>query len=303
MDIGVPREIKTDEARVSLTPDAVSLLTGDGHTVVIEAGAGSGAGFSDDEYRGAGAMLVPLAADVFDRTDLIVKVKEPLSQEYSMLREDHVLFTYLHLAASRELTDALRRIGLIAIAYETVELPDSSLPLLSPMSEIAGRMAAHMGAHFLMRPHGRRGVLAGGVPGVAPADVVVIGAGVVGSNAARLALGFGASVTVLDVNPQRLRRLDERFTGARLTTLHSTPRTIERVTRFSDIIIGAVLTTGERAPTLITQESISAMKPGAVIVDVSIDQGGIAETKLTMSSTTASPTCLGRFPARRREHS
>jgi alanine dehydrogenase len=278
MIIGIPREIKQNEERVSLTPNAVSRLVKEGHRVIVETRAGEGAGYPDAEYEAVGATIAPDHRSVFQQAEMIVKVKEPLPDEYPLLQEGQILFTYLHLAASLELTRALLDRHIIGIAYETVQTPDGELPLLAPMSEIAGRMAPMAGAHFLMRPSGTRGVLMAGVPGVPPANVVVVGAGHVGTNAIRIALGLGASVFALDKDPRRLRRLEEIFRGANLVTLASDEHAIRTVLGFADVLILAVLVPGARAPFIVTREMLSLMKPGSVIVDVSIDQGGAAAT-------------------------
>lgn len=277
MIIGVPKEIKDNENRVAITPAGVEMLRQAGHTVLIETGAGVGSGFTDDDYRQAGATIVDTAEEAWTRAELVLKVKEPLPSEYRFFREDLVLFTYLHLAAEPELTEALVESGMTAIAYETVQLDNGSLPLLTPMSEVAGRMAVQIGAQFLEKTKGGKGVLLGGVPGVAPAEVVIIGGGVVGTNAAKIAMGMGAKVTILDVNPDRLRYLDDLF-GARLTTLMSNSYNIARSVAKADLLIGAVLIPGSRAPRLVTEEMVKSMSPGSVIVDVAIDQGGSIET-------------------------
>lgn len=277
MRVGVPREIKKHEYRVALTPPGVQALVQAGHMVLVEAGAGEASGFPDEAYARSGAEIVPSAREVFARADLVVKVKEPLPPEYDLLRPGQVLFTYLHLAAEPELTRALLARGVTAVAYETVQLPDGRLPLLTPMSEIAGRMAVQVGAHFLEHPQGGRGVLLAGVPGVPPADVVILGGGVVGTNAARMAVGLGARVTVLDVNPDRLRALDDLF-GGQVTTLMSNQANIAAAVRRADLLIGAVLIPGARAPHLVSEEMVRTMKRGAVIVDVAIDQGGSVAT-------------------------
>lgn len=277
MIIGVPKEIKDNENRVAITPAGVEMLRQAGHTVLIETNAGVGSGFTDDDYRQAGATIVDTAEEAWTRAELVLKVKEPLPSEYRFFREDLVLFTYLHLAAEPELTEALVESGMTAIAYETVQLDNGSLPLLTPMSEVAGRMAVQIGAQFLEKTKGGKGVLLGGVPGVAPAEVVIIGGGVVGTNAAKIAMGMGAKVTILDVNPDRLRYLDDLF-GARLTMLVSNSYNIARSVAKADLLIGAVLIPGSRAPRLVTEEMVKSMSPGSVIVDVAIDQGGSIET-------------------------
>lgn len=276
MIIGIPREIKDQEFRVAATPGGVELLTGQGHRVLVERGAGEGSGFSDEEYARAGAELVDHTA-AFLEADLVVKVKEPLPQEYPLLRPGHLLFTYLHLAASRELTEELVRRRVTAIGYETVELDNHTLPLLIPMSEIAGRMAVQVAAHYLERPSGGRGKLLGGVPGVRPSDVVIIGAGTVGAAAAQVALGMGAHVVLIDRDIARLRHLSEVLHG-NLTTLASNPRNIAESVHHADVVIGAVLVVGARAPRLVTRNMVASMKPGSVVIDVAVDQGGCIET-------------------------
>lgn len=277
MIIGIPKEIKPEENRVAIVPGGVETLVKRGHKILIEKGAGLGSGFTDDEYRSAGAEIVPSHEEVFYLADLILKVKEPLPEEYPLLKEGQVLFTYLHLAASEELTLNLLKSKIIGIAYETVQNDDGFLPLLAPMSEIAGRMAPQEGAKFLEKIFGGRGVLLSGVAGVPPATVVIIGGGTVGFNAARIALGMGAQVTVLDINPSRLRFLDEFFQG-RIVTMIADSFNIRMAVRYADLLIGAVLIPGAKAPKLINREMLKTMKPGAVFVDVAIDQGGCAET-------------------------
>ncbi|MDC7223074.1 MAG: alanine dehydrogenase, partial [Spirochaetales bacterium] len=248
-----------------------------GHRVIVESAAGEGAGFGDEEYRAAGAEIRPRPSDIFAEAHMIVKVKEPQKGEYEMLREGQILYTYLHLAANRSLTEALLRSGALCVAYETMEEKDRSLPCLKPMSEIAGRLSIQEGAKFLEKPFGGRGVLLGGVPGVARGKVAILGGGVVGTNAAQIAMGMGADVTILDINAARLEYLDHLYMG-RLNTLYSTPAHIEQVVRESDLIIGAVLIHGARAPRLLTRDHLKLMKKGAVVVDVAIDQGGCLET-------------------------
>ncbi len=276
MLIGVPQEIKDGENRVGLTPGAVKALTRRGHRVLVQTGAGMGSFLTDAEYRDAGADIVPEAADAWS-AELIVKVKEPIPSEYAYLRPDQILFTYLHLAADRQLTDALLAGGITAIAYETVQTADGKLPLLMPMSEVAGRMATQVGASYLERHHGGRGVLLGGVPGVAPANVAILGGGTVGTNAAKVALGMGAQVTVLDIQHERLIYLDDVFQG-RLQTRTSNEYSIDNAVFNADLVIGAVLIPGGRAPNLVTRSMLANMRPGAVIVDVAVDQGGCVET-------------------------
>ncbi len=277
MIIGVPKEIKDNEYRVALTPGGVEMLRQHGHRVLIQSGAGEGSGFSDEEYARSGAEILPTAAEVWNNAEMIMKVKEPRPEEYPYLREGLLLFTYLHLAAEEELTRELLKRRVAAVAYETVELADGRLPLLTPMSEVAGRMAVQVGAHYLEKAHGGRGKLLGGVPGVRPADVVIIGGGTVGTNAAKIALGMGAHVTIIEKHIDRLRYLEDVLHG-NLTTLASNPLNIAQAVRTADLLVGAVLIHGARAPKLVTREMISTMKPGSVIVDVAIDQGGCVET-------------------------
>ncbi len=277
MIIGIPKEIKDNEYRVSLTPAGAHMLAQAGHRVLIETGAGESSGFPDSEYIAAGAETVPSHADAFEQAEMVMKVKEPLPQEYDFLRENLLLFTYLHLAAEKELTHALMESGTTAIAYETVQLPGGSLPLLTPMSEVAGRMSIQVAARYLEKTSGGRGKLLGGVPGVLPADVVIIGGGTVGINAAQMALGMSASVLILDINTDRLRYLSEVLHG-NLLTLASNPLNVAEAVKRADVVIGAVLLPGAKAPCLVTREMISTMKPGSVIVDVAVDQGGCIET-------------------------
>jgi alanine dehydrogenase len=287
MLIGVPKEIKDSEYRVGLVPSAVHELTAGGHQVMVERNAGLGAGLADADYQAAGAAIVADADDIFARAELIVKVKEPLAAERKKLKAGQVLFTYLHLAADPAQAADLLGSGAIAIAYETVTSPDGALPLLTPMSEVAGRMAPHVGARCLEKENGGRGVLLGGVPGVPAADVAIIGGGVAGSHAALIAAGMGATVTVIDRNPEALRRI-ARELGARVRTVFSTRDAIETLCRRADLVIASVLIPGAAAPKLITAETVKAMKPGAVIVDIAIDQGGCAET--SRPTTHSSPT-------------
>lgn len=277
MIVGVPKEIKNNENRVAITPAGVHALKLDGHTVLVEAGAGLGSGFTDSVYEEAGAQIVPSPADVWGQAGMVMKVKEPLPEEFGYFRQDLTLFTYLHLAPEPELTKALMDSGCTAIAYETVQLPDRSLPLLSPMSEVAGRMSIQIGAHFLEKAHGGRGELLGGVPGVPPSRVVIVGGGIVGTNAARMAMGLGASVTILDTNLSRLRYLDDVFQG-RIRTIMSNAYNLRQEIEGADLLVGAVLIPGSRAPKLVTAEMVQGMNPGGVIVDVAIDQGGSIET-------------------------
>ncbi|OKO96768.1 alanine dehydrogenase [Geobacillus proteiniphilus] len=276
MIIGVPKEIKNNENRVAITPAGVLSFVQAGHTVLIEKEAGVGSGFIDSDYARAGAQIIERAEDVWAQADMVMKVKEPLPSEYGYFRPGLILFTYLHLAADPELTRALKESGVIAIAYETVQV-GRTLPLLTPMSEVAGRMAAQIGAQFLEKPYGGKGILLGGVPGVARGKVTIIGGGVVGTNAAKVAVGLGADVTIIDLNADRLRELDDIF-GNQITTLMSNPMNIAEAVAEADLVIGAVLIPGARAPKLVTEDMVKAMKPGSVIVDVAIDQGGIVET-------------------------
>ncbi|HEY2278210.1 MAG TPA: alanine dehydrogenase [Streptosporangiaceae bacterium] len=276
MIVGVPAEVKNREYRVAITPAGVHELTRHGHEVVIEAGAGVGSSVPDEDFIAAGAKMLPTADDVWQTGELVLKVKEPVAEEYHRMRRDQVLFTYLHLAASRPCTDALLSAGITSIAYETVQLPDRSLPLLAPMSEVAGRMAPQVGAHHLQRDGGGRGVLMGGVSGVYAAKVVVLGAGVSGMNAAAIALGMQAEVLLLDLNVARLRSADAIYQG-HLQTVASNTYEIERAVLDADLVIGAVLVPGARAPKLISNDLVARMKPGSVLVDIAIDQGGCFE--------------------------
>ncbi|GLZ29929.1 alanine dehydrogenase [Lentzea sp. NBRC 105346] len=287
MRISVPREIKNHEYRVALTPAGAHELTSRGHDVFVETGAGLGSAITDEEYLAAGAKILATADDVWNEGDLVLKVKEPIAEEYPRLRKGQTLFTYLHLAADKPLTEALLASGTTAIAYETVQLPNRSLPLLAPMSEVAGRLAPQVGAFSLMKPSGGRGVLPGGVPGVAPARVVVIGGGVAGLNAATIAVGMGADVQILDTNVDRLRQIDAQFQG-RLRTLASNSFAIEQAVREADLVIGAVLVPGAAAPKLVSNDLVSQMKPGSVLVDIAIDQGGCFED--SRPTTHAEPT-------------
>ncbi|HOT90560.1 MAG TPA: alanine dehydrogenase [Anaerolineae bacterium] len=287
MIIGVPKEIKDNEYRVSMTPGGVHQLKEHGHTVLVEAGAGEGSYFTDADFAAAGACIVPSAEEVWTQANMIVKVKEPLPTEYKYLRPDLVLFTYLHLAASESLTRTMMESGVTGIAYETVELPNGTLPLLTPMSEVAGRMSIQVGAHYLERQAGGRGKLLGGIPGVQPAKVVIIGGGVVGTNAAQVALGMGARVILIDINIDRLRVLSEILHG-NFETLASSPYSVARAVRTADLLIGAVLVKGAKAPKVVTREMVSTMKAGSVIVDVAVDQGGCMET--THATTHSNPT-------------
>ncbi|MBK1785759.1 alanine dehydrogenase [Prauserella cavernicola] len=273
MRIAVPREIKKHEYRVALTPAGVHELTQRGHDVVIETDAGLGSAITDDEYLAAGAKILATAEQTWAEGELVLKVKEPIAEEYGRLRSEQVLFTYLHLAADRPLTEALLAAGTTAIAYETVQSPDGALPLLAPMSEVAGRLAPQVGAHAMLKPSGGRGVLPGGIPGVHPARVVVIGGGVAGLNAARVALGLGADVEVLDTNVDRLRQIDRDFAG-RIRTVTSNALSLDEAVVEADLVVGAVLVAGAKAPKLVSNDLVSRMKPGSVLVDISIDQGG-----------------------------
>ncbi|MGE4423863.1 MAG: alanine dehydrogenase [Pseudodesulfovibrio sp.] len=285
MIIGIPKEIKTLENRVAMTPGAVESLVRQGNEVLVEAGAGLGSGLTDAEYVAAGAKMVS-AAEAWG-AEMVIKVKEPLSSEFQYLRKGLLLFTYLHLAAAPELTKALLDSGTTGVAYETVKSADGTLPLLTPMSEVAGRMATQVGAHYLEKTQGGRGILLGGVPGVYPAEVLVLGGGVVGTNAARIAMGMGARVTILDLSHQRLQYLDEVFQG-RITTMMSTEPNIRQMVQRADLVIGAVLLPGAKTPNLITRDMLPLMKEGSVIVDVAVDQGGCIET--TKATTHDNPT-------------
>lgn len=283
MDIGVPKEIKDQEFRVGLSPSSVQALQEGGHQVFVEAGAGVGAGFTDTDYLQVGAKIVPDAQAAWDHA-LVIKVKEPLPAEYDCLQKGQMLFTYLHLAASRDLTEHLIHSGVSAIAYETVELADKSLPLLTPMSIIAGRLAIQFGARFLERQQGGRGVLLGGIPGVKPGKVIILGGGVVGTEAARIALGMGARVSILDINVERLAELENLF-GSRVELLYSTSGQIAEIVPAADLVVGAVLVPGRKAPVLVPRSLVQRMHPGSVIIDVAVDQGGCIETLRTTSHT------------------
>lgn len=277
MIVGVPKEIKTDEYRIAITPIGVRELTDRGHEVLIEKSAGEGSTIHDSEFEAQGATIVPTAGDVFGGSEMILKVKEPQASEVEMLREGQILFTYLHLAAYPDLATGLAKRGIVAIAYETVQMPDRSLPLLAPMSEIAGRMATQAGAYFLEKAQGGKGVLLGGVTGVAPARVVVVGGGMAGSNAAVIAMGMQADVTVLDTDVEKLRAIDSLYQG-RIVTLHSNKLTLEEQVLGADLVIGTVLVPGASAPKLVSEDMVRSMKSGSVLVDVAIDQGGCFET-------------------------
>jgi len=288
MRVGIPKEIKNNENRVGITPAGVKTLVNAGHEVAVEKSAGLGSGFSDEEYRSHGAVIMNQAVEVWNFAEMIMKVKEPLPEEYCFFREGLILFTYLHLAPEPELTKTLLSQKVRAVAYETVQLNDGSLPLLTPMSEVAGRMAVQIGAQFLEKPYGGKGVLLGGVPGVQQAEVVIIGGGVVGTNAAKVALGMGAHVTLLDLNANRLRYLDDIFEG-KVATLMSDSYHIEQAVAKADLVIGAVLIPGSRAPKLVKDYMVRQMSEGSVIVDVAIDQGGSIET-IDRVTTHANPT-------------
>ncbi|MFH1834344.1 MAG: alanine dehydrogenase [bacterium] len=289
MKIGVPKEIKNQEYRVGMVPAGVNTFVLHGHEVMIETGAGAGSGIEDADYIAAGAYIAPDAQTVYAQAEMIVKVKEPIPPEYELLREGQILFTYLHLACAPELTKALVESGCVAVAYETVQLPDGSLPLLAPMSEVAGRLAIQAGAQWLEKPNGGRGHLLGGVPGTHPAKVVIIGGGVVGINAAKIAAGMGAQVAILDTSLPRLRYLDDVF-GGRVTTLASTDFAVRVEITNADLVVGGVLVAGARAPHVVTRDMLETMMDGSVIVDVAVDQGGCVET--THPTTHDEPTYL-----------
>lgn len=277
MIIGVPKEIKNSENRVGMTPGGAKSYVKKGHKVIIETRAGEGSGFTDEQYQAAGCEIYGDVKKLFADADMIVKVKEPLPSEYGLFKEGQILYTYLHLAPAPELTEALLKAKVKGIAYETVQLPNRELPLLTPMSEVAGRMATQVGALMLQKNHGGLGVLLGGVPGVAPAEVVIVGGGKVGTNAAKIAVGMGARVTVLDMNSARLAYLDDIF-GGRITTLVSNEHNMEESIKKADLLIGSVLIPGQAAPKVVTEEMVKSMEPGSVIVDVAIDQGGSVAT-------------------------
>ncbi|MCD6519523.1 MAG: alanine dehydrogenase [Anaerolineae bacterium] len=277
MIIGVPKEIKDKEYRVSLTPGGAESLVHAGHQVLVQSGAGVGSGFTDEQYEQSGAQIIGTAEEVYAAAEMILKVKEPLPEEYRFLRPGLLIFTYLHLAANQELTQTLIEKNVTAIAYETVQREDGSLPLLTPMSEIAGRMTVQIGAHYLEETQGGRGILLGGVPGVRSGSVVIIGGGTVGTNAAQVALGLGARVTVIDINLDRLRYLDQVMHGS-LNTIASNRRNIAEAVRRAELVIGAVLVPGAKAPVLVNEEMIASMAPGSVVIDVAVDQGGCIET-------------------------
>ena len=277
MKVGIPKEIKNNENRVGMTPAGVAAMTARGHEVYVQHTAGDGSGFSDDEYVGAGAKIVPTIEDVYREAEMIVKVKEPIEPEYNLVRKGQLLFTYFHFACEKELTDAMLKSGAVCLAYETVQLPNGSLPLLQPMSEVAGRMATLNGAYYLQKTKGGKGKLISGVPGVSPARVLVLGGGVVGEAAARMAAGLGADVTIADISLPRLRQLDIE-TPANVHTLYSSSHNIRQQLPTVDIVIGSVLVPGDKTPHLITRDMLKLMEPGTVLVDVAIDQGGCFET-------------------------
>ncbi len=277
MIIGVPKEIKNNENRVALTPAGAFEFSKRNHKVYIQSTAGIGSGFSDQEYIDAGAEILPDIKSVYDIAEMIIKVKEPIEEEYDLVKEDQLLFTYFHFASYEPLTHAMIKSKAVCLAYETVENPDGSLPLLIPMSEVAGRMAIQEGAKYLEKPEGGRGILLGGVPGVKPANVMILGGGIVGTNAAKMASGLGANVSILDINLSRLRELDD-IMDSNVTTIYSNEYNIREMIKYHDLIVGAVLIPGAKAPNLITREMLKTMRPGTVLVDVAVDQGGCIET-------------------------
>ena len=289
MIIGIPKEIKNNENRVALTPSGVFQLVKNGHVVLIENSTGEGSGISNDKYIAAGAEIIDDKAKLFKSAEMIMKVKEPLECEYDLFKENQILFAYLHLAPNRELTQSLADRKIIGIAYETIEMPNGSLPLLTPMSEVAGRMSVQIGASLLQKYYGGRGVLLGGVPGVAPANVVIVGGGIVGINAAKIALGFGANVTILDINADRLRYLDDIFWSKTIQTMTCTEYNLAKVCEQADLLVGAVLVAGAVTPKIVTEAMVKTMRKGSVIVDVAIDQGGCVET-MDHSTTHDHPT-------------
>jgi alanine dehydrogenase len=300
--VGIPKEVKDNEYRVAVTPEGVRELTRAGHRVLVQKGAGDGSSVPENRFERAGAEIVHTSEDVWKQAEMILKVKEPTPQEYDLLLEGQILFTYLHLAASRELTEVLARRGVASVAYETVQREDGRLPLLAPMSEIAGRMAPHVGARYLEKENGGRGILMGGVSGVRPAKVLVLGAGMAGANAAWIAAGMEAEVIVVDRNLDRLRYIDQIHKG-RIITLMSDQLTLEQRVRESDVVIGAVLVPGAKAPEIVTEAMVSSMRPGSVVIDISIDQGGCIET--SRMTTHSDPTyvvhgvvhyCVGNMP-------
>lgn len=288
MIIGVPKEIKNNENRVGLTPAGVMAFKKAGHRVLVQKGAGLGSGITDDEYIAVGAEMIDDAKTVWDTAEMIIKVKEPIEPEYDLFHEGLILYTYLHLAPEPVLTRKLMEKKVVSIAYETVQLDDGTLPLLAPMSEVAGRLATQIGAYFLLKYNGGRGVLLGGVPGVEPGEVVIVGGGTVGTNAAKMAVGLGARVTILDVSAKRLAYLDDIF-GGRVTTLASNPYNVANAVKKADLLIGAVLIPGAKTPKIVTEDMVKSMKPGSVIVDVAIDQGGSVET-IDRVTTHSNPT-------------
>lgn len=287
MIIGVPKEIKNNENRVAVTPSGARELVAHGHTVYVQTAAGTGSGFTDAEYAGAGALILPTIEAVYDIAEMIIKVKEPIEAEYPLIKKGQVVFTYFHFASDRSLTDAMLASGAVCIAYETVRLPDRSLPLLVPMSEVAGRMSVQEACRFMERPQGGRGILMGGVPGVKPARVLILGAGIVGRNAAKMAAGMGADVTVADISLSTLRHVADVM-PANVKTLYSSRHNIEQELPHADVVIGSVLVPGAKAPHLITRDMLSLMQPGSVLVDVAIDQGGCFET--SVPTTHSEPT-------------
>lgn len=289
MIIGVPKEIKNNENRVALTPAGALELTKRGHTVYVQSTAGNGSGFTDKDYKEAGAKITKTIEDTYKKAKMIMKVKEPIKPEYKLIRKDHLVFTYFHFASYKPLTQAMIKSGAVCLAYETVEMPDRSLPLLVPMSEVAGRMSIQEGAKYLEKPMEGRGVLLGGVPGVPPGKVLVIGGGIVGTQAAKMAAGLGANVTILDIDLNRLRYLADVM-PANVTTMYSNEYNIRRLIKNHDVIVGAVLIPGAKAPNLITRDMLKEMRPGTVLVDVAVDQGGCIET--TKPTTHAKPTYI-----------
>ncbi|MCA8945722.1 MAG: alanine dehydrogenase, partial [Planctomycetes bacterium] len=289
MKVGIPREIKDHEYRVGMVPAGVHALTQAGHQVFVEVGAGLGSGILDEDFEAAGAKLLATAKEVFDAADMIVKVKEPQPVEYELIKKDQIVYTYFHFAASKELTEGMLKTGAVCVAYETMEDKRGTLPLLTPMSEVAGRMSVQEGAKYLERPTEGRGILLGGVPGVEPGKVVIIGGGVVGTNAAKMAAGIGARVTIMDVSLDRLRYLDDVL-AANVVEIYSNAYNIREEIRTADLVIGAVLIPGAKAPSLIRREDLADMKQGAVIVDVAVDQGGCVET--TKATTHSNPTYI-----------
>lgn len=287
MIIGVPKEIKNNENRVAVTPSGARELVAHGHTVYVQTAAGTGSGFTDADYAGAGALILPTIEAVYDIAEMIIKVKEPIEAEYPLIKKGQVVFTYFHFASDRSLTDAMLASGAVCIAYETVRLPDRSLPLLVPMSEVAGRMSVQEACRFMERPQGGRGILMGGVPGVKPARVLILGAGIVGRNAAKMAAGMGADVTVADISLPTLRHVADVM-PANVKTLYSSRHNIEQELPHADVVIGSVLVPGAKAPHLITRDMLKLMQPGSVLVDVAIDQGGCFET--SVPTTHSEPT-------------